>query len=153
MKFRTELFRIVKFILITGTVNVVFALVNTTFFRSAAASNIASSGVLASASSWGFTIVTTLITTLLNRYFTFRATEKWYIALPVMLAAAIAWQILRSYPLAVTAQISMQASLNMSTLLGFVWMALQYLLQRCVIYCHTTDTNGWYARFHPTNDE
>ena len=42
----------------------------------------------------------------------------------------------------------------MSNLLSVMWLLLQYLLQRCVIYCHTTDQNGWYRRFHSdTNEE
>lgn len=41
----------------------------------------------------------------------------------------------------------------MISILGVAWFVVSYLLQRCVIYCHTIDTNGWYRRFHPTNEE
>ena len=153
MKVRVELWRIVKFLLITFAVNLVFSLLNAGATQFLLANRSDSTGMWLSAISWGFTLGTTLVATLLHRYFTFRATEPWYIAVPIMLLAAVVWQLLRTLPQAAAAQLGMTAALNMSTLLGMVWFAVSYLLQRCVIYCHTTDTNGWYARFHPTNDE
>ncbi len=153
MKFRTELWRIIKFILITGAVNVVFSLLNSSFIRSGFASSLPSYGTVLSISGWVFTLLTTAITTLLNRYFTFRATEKWYIAVPFMLVAAIAWQLLRTLPMAAAAKAGQDVLLTTANWLSGIWFILQYLLQRCVIYCHTTDQNGWYRRFHPTNDE
>ena len=152
-KFCDELWRIVKFILITGLVNVIFSLANSYFIRSAAASNAAFLGVWVSASSWIFLLLTTAIATLLNRYFTFRATEKWYIALPVMLIAAVGWQVLQAYPMSIAARHGAEIAMSMSYLLSMIWPILSYLLQRCVIYCHTVDTTGWYRRFHPTNEE
>ena len=96
--------------------------------------------------------LTTLLT-LLHRYFTFRATEKWFIALPIMLLAAVVWQFVQALMLASFSKLGVNAVTALVTLLPFIWPVLSYLLQRCVIYCHTTDTNGWYRRFHPTNDE
>ena len=89
-----------------------------------------------------------MVLTLLHRYFTFRATEKWFIALPVMLIAAIVWQLVQAYMLSVISKRGVNAVTALAAVLPLVWPVLSYLLQRCVIYCHTTDTNGWYRRFH-----
>ncbi|MBQ2929503.1 MAG: hypothetical protein IJD99_04745 [Clostridia bacterium] len=153
MKFRTELWRIVKFLLITFAVNLVFSLINTGITTTLLANRSSSTGMWLSVLSWGFTLCTTLAATLLHRYFTFRATEPWYIAVPFMLVAAIIWQLVKSFPLNAAGNAGPQTIITMTYLLSFGWMILSYLLQRCVIYCHTTDTNGWYRRFHPTNDE
>lgn len=153
-KFCEELWRIVKFILITGVVNVLFSLANTAFFRSAAAANLPSLSTWLAIASWITSILTVILSTLLNRYFTFRATEPWYIAVPLMLVAVIAWLFLQPITMSIAAGRSAESAMTMSHLLSVLWPILQYLLQRCVIYCHTTDTNGWYRRFHPdTNEE
>lgn len=152
-KFRVELWRIVKFLLITAAVNLVFSLVNMGVTNALVASRSASAGTWLSVLSYAHTILTAIIAALLNRYFTFRATEKWYIAVPVMVIAALGWNWLAALPRAASAKLGMDAALNMISLLGMAWYVVSYLLQRCVIYCHTTDQNGWYRRFHPTNDE
>ena len=152
-KFFDELWRIVKFILITGLVNLVFTIANNVITNGLVASRSISVGQMLSMLSYAYTILTAIIATLLNRYFTFRATEKWYIAVPVMVIAALGWNLLTSLPRAASAQLGMNASLNMISILGAAWFVVSYLLQRCVIYSHTIDTNGWYRRFHPTNDE
>lgn len=156
MKFRTEVWRIIKFILITFAVNLVFSLINAGATQFLLANRSDSTGMWLSAISWGFTLGTTLVATLLHRYFTFRATEPWYIAVPIMLIAACLWQWLGSLFSAIFDQMALtniaQMYIAYVYIKGLLWMLLSYLLQRCVIYCHTTDTNGWYARFHPTND-
>ena len=154
LKFRVELWRIVKFLLITFAVNLVFSLANGSITNALVASRSASTGRVLSLLSWVFTIGSALVTTLVHRYFTFRATEPWYIALPIMVIAAVCWQLLKAFPLNAAAIAGAQSVVTMTYLLSGAWFILQYLLQRCVIYCHTTDTNGWYRRFHPdTNDE
>ena len=153
MKFRTEAWRVGKFILITGAVNLTFALLYSAATNALAASGISAAGEMLTALSYAYTILTTMIATLLNRYFTFRATEKWYIAVAVMAIAAMGWNWLAALPLAASANLGMNAALSMSSILGMLWFVVSYLLQRCVIYCHTVDTNGWFRRFHPTNDE
>ena len=153
MKFRVELWRIVKFLLITAAVNLVFALLDNVIIYKVLTSPSGTTGTWLSAISWGFTLGTTLVATLIHRYFTFRATEPWYIAVPIMLVAVIGWQLLEALPMGYSARLGMQSTVTMTYLLSFAWMILSYLLQRCVIYCHTTDQNGWYRRFHPTNDE
>ena len=153
MKFRVELWRIIKFILITGAVNLVFSLINAGITNTLVASRIRSVGQTLSVLSYAYTILTAIIATLLHRYFTFRATEKWYIAVPVMVIAAFGWNWLSALPRAASANLGMDAVLNMTTILGAAWFAVSYLLQRCVIYAHTIDTNSWYRRFHPTNEE
>lgn len=153
MKFRTELWRIVKFLLITAIVNLPLTILYGAITNALVANHSASTGVLLSVQYYAHLLISTLLLTLVHRYFTFRATEPWYIAVPIMLVAVIVWQLLKTYPMAITARQSQEAVTFMSNLLVVIWLPLQYLLQRCVIYCHTIDTNGWYARFHPTNDE
>ena len=154
MKFRTELWRIVKFLLITAIINLPLTILYGVVTNALVANHSASTGVLLSVQYYAHLLISTLLMALAHRYFTFRATEPWYIAVPLMLVAAIGWQLLKTYPMAIAARQSQAAVTSMSNLLAVVWLILQYLLQRCVIYCHTTDTNGWYRRFHPdTNDE
>ena len=153
MKFRTELWRIVKFLLITAIINLPLTILYGVVTNALVATHSASTGVLLSVQYYAHLLISTLLMALAHRYFTFRATEPWYIAVPLMLVAAIGWQLLKTYPLAIAARQNQAAVTSMSNLLAVVWLILQYLLQRCVIYCHTTDTNGWYRRFHPTNDE
>ena len=148
MKFRTELWRIVKFLLITFAVNLVFSLINGAVTNALVANPSLSTGRTLSLLSWAFNLGTVLVATLIHRYFTFRATEPWYIAVPFMLVAAIGWQLLKAYPLEAAAKTGAQSVITMTYLLASVWLVLQYLLQRYVIYCHTTDQNGWYRRFH-----
>ena len=153
MKFRTELWRIAKYILITGAVNIPLSILYGALINALAAGSSASTGTWLTVMNYAHLLISTLALTLLHRYFTFRATEKWYIAVPFMLVAAIAWQLLRTLPMAAAAKAGQDVLLTTANLLSGFWFVLQYLLQRCVIYCHTTDTNGWYKRFHPTNEE
>ena len=153
MKFRTEVWCVGKFILITGAVNLAVSFVTMAVTNALLANSSAYTGKLLSLSSYAYTILTAIITTLLNRYFTFRTTEKWYIAVPVMTIAALGWNWLSALPRAASAQLGINAAVNMISILGVAWFVVSYLLQRCVIYCHTIDTNGWYRRFHPTNEE
>ena len=154
MKFRVELWRIVKFLLITAIVNLPLTILYGTITNALVANHSASTGVLLSVQYYAHLLISTLLLTLVHRYFTFRATEPWYIALPIMVIAAVCWQLLKAFPLNAAAIAGAQSVVTMTYLLSGAWFILQYLLQRCVIYCHTTDTNGWYRRFHPdTNDE
>lgn len=112
-----------------------------------------SAGVAAAVHSNGQLLLSTTLLTLLHRQFTFRATEKWFIALPIMLIADFGWQFLSSLALSImTAAESNSPTQDDFAALGNLrsglWIVLSYLLQRCVIYCHTTDQNGWYRRFH-----
>ena len=153
MKFRVEIWRIAKFLLITAIVNLPLTILYGEITNALVANHSASTGVLLSVQYYAHLLISTLLLTLVHRYFTFRATEPWYIAVPIMLVAVIGWQLLKTYPMAIAARQSQEAVASMSNLLAVIWLLLQYLLQRCVIYSHTTDTNGWYRRFHPTNDE
>lgn len=157
MKFRTELWRIVKFLLITAAVNLLLMFLMLGIYRALLNSGV-SAGVAAAVHSYGQLLLSTTLLTLLHRQFTFRATEKWFIALPIMLIAAFGWQFLSSLALSImTAAESISPTQDdfaaLVNLRSGLWIVLSYLLQRCVIYCHTTDTNGWYRRLHPTNDE
>ena len=153
MKFRTELWRIVKFLLINMAVGVVLGLANGPILNAIMSSSNSSTGLWLSIHSYAHILLNATILTLVHRYFTFRATEPWYIALPIMLVFTLVWQWLGHLPMTFAARNGMETLTAMNNLLGFAAMLLQYLLQRCVIYCHTTDQNGWYRRFHPTNDE
>lgn len=151
--FATETWRAVKYLLITGAVNIVFALVSGAATTQILAADTAQAGQRLSVLSYACTVFAVSIATLLNRYFTFRATEKWYIALPVMLLAKLAWNLLTGMMVIQSAHSGTEAVSMTSNLLGLLWLAAAYPLQRCVIYCHTTDTNGWYARFRLGDDE
>ena len=81
-KFRVELWRIFKFILITLAVEAVFSPLNSMLVRTLMVNPDIPTGVWLAVFSWGFTIISTPVATLVHSYFTFRATVKWYIAVP-----------------------------------------------------------------------
>lgn len=153
MRFRIEAWRIIKYLLITAVVNVPLALLHGAVTNALVASQAASAGTLLTVQSYAHLLINTLLLTVLHRYFTFRATEPWFIAVPLMLLAALAWQLLKGFALTTAASSGQEALRIMSNGLAVTWFVLQYLLQRCVIYCHTTDRNGWYRRFHPDTKE
>ena len=149
MKFRVELWRIAKFILITLVVQLPFTIVNGYLVNALAASGQPGIGDRLAALTYANLLLSTMLLTLLHRYFTFRAAEKWFIALPIMLLAAVVWQFAQALMLTYASKQGVNAVTALSALLPFIWPVLSYLLQRYVIYCHTTDQNGWYRRFHP----
>lgn len=151
--FATEVWRAVKYLLITGAVNAAFALVSGAATTQILSADTAQAGQWLSVLSYAYTVFAVSIATLLNRCFTFRATEKWYIALPIMLLAKLAWNLLTGLMLIQVARSGTEVVSMTSELLGLLWILAAYPLQRCVIYCHTTDTNGWYARFRLGDDE
>ena len=153
MNFRVELWRIVKFILITLAVQLPFTIINGHLVNALVAGGQSGIGDALAALTYGNALLSTALLTLLNRYFTFRATEKWFIALPIMLIAAVVWQFAQSLMLASISKLGVNAITALAALLPFIWPALSYLLQRYVIYCHTTDQNGWYRRFHTDTKE
>ena len=153
-KFRVELWRIVKFLFINMAVGAILLLANGPILNAIMSTLNGSTGMWLTIHSYAHILLSATILTLVHRYFTFRATEPWYIALPIMLVFTLVWQWLGHLPMTFAARNGMETLTAMNNLLGFVAMILQYLLQRYVIYCHTTDTNGWYRRLHPdTNDE
>ena len=153
-RFHVELWRIVKFLLINMAVDTILGLANGPILNAIMSSLNGSTGMWLSIHSYAHILLSATILTLVHRFFTFRATEKWYIALPIMLVFMLAWQWLSHFPLVFAARNGQEVMITVSNLLGVAGLVLQYLLQRCAIYCHTTDTNGWYRRFHPdTNEE
>ncbi len=98
-------------------------------------------------------LLSTTAACLIHRYFTFRASEKWFIALPLMLAFAFAMQLLTAPVMTLAARYGTAALITASQALNVVTTVLAYLFQRYVIYRHSTDEGGWYRRFHPTNEE
>ena len=152
MKFRREMWRIAKFILITLAVQLPVTMINGYLVNALVAGNQPGIGDALAKLAYGNLLLSTTLLTLLHRYFTFRATEKWFIALPIMLLAAVVWQFVQALMLASFSKLGVNAVTALVTLLPFIWPVLSYLLQRCVIYCHTTDQNGWYRRFHTTNE-
>ena len=151
-KFRVELWRIVKFLLITATANLPLTILHGAIINGLVAAGQPSIGSALATLNYANILLSTTLLTFLHRYFTFRATEKWFIALPIMLLAAIAWQFMQAWILASVARLDVNAVTTSAAVLPIIWPVLSYLLQRCVIYCHTTDQNGWYRRFHPTNE-
>ena len=75
-KFRIELWRILRFVLITLAVEAVFSPLNSMLVGTLMANPDVPTGLWLSVFSWGFTIISTPVATLVHRYFTFRATEK-----------------------------------------------------------------------------
>ena len=153
MKFRVELWRIAKFILITLVVQLPFTIVNGYLVNALAASGQPGIGDRLAALTYANLLLSTMLLTLLHRYFTFRAAEKWFIALPIMLLAAVVWQFAQALMLTYASKQGVNAVTTLSAMLPFIWPALSYLLQRYVLYCHTTDQNGWYHRFHTDTKE
>jgi len=152
MKLRVELWRIIKFMLITAVISIFLEDIGFSFLLSLLEQHGSVSGSILSIHSIVSTIVCTVLLTVIHRYFTFRATEKWLVATASMVGAVFAWNFLYSFILSFSPNQGI-AIINASTMLKpHLWFVISYLLQRCVIYCHTTDTNGWYRRFHPTND-
>lgn len=145
----TETWRAVKYLLICTAVSLLLAQLNRAAINAVLAAEGIQIGLVLSVLSYAYTFLNTGICTLLNRYFTFRATEKWYIALPLMLLVNFGWNWLGGAVITLTGlSISMTPDLvaQQSMWRGILWVVASYLLQRCVIYVHTTDTNGWYAR-------
>lgn len=148
-RFATETWRAVKYLLICTVVSLLLTQLNLAATNAVLAAEGIQIGLALSVLSYAYTILNTGICTLLNRYFTFRATEKWYIALPLMLLVNFGWNWLGG---AVTTLMGLSSSmtptlaLQRSMWMGLLWMVASYLLQRCAIYSHTTDTNAWYAR-------
>ena len=151
-KFRVEIWRIVKFILITAAVNLPLTIAHGALVNGLVAVSQPGIGGWLAALNYVNILLSTTLLTLLHRYFTFRATEQWFIALPIMLLAVIAWQFMQAWILASVARLGVNAVTTSAAILPIIWPVLSYLLQRCVIYCHTTDQNGWHRRFHPTNE-
>ena len=156
----TEILRVAKYVLITLIVNLLLNLLWYPIYQwmmedgSAAMTMGAASAVF----SYGHLISSTIILTLLHRAFTFRATEKWYIAVPLMVVAAIGFRFLWAWGLALLQvamglQMTAMAFANLTSMQGILWMICAYLLQRCAIYCHSIDDNWWYRRRHPAVDE
>ena len=143
MKFHVEAWRVIKFILITVAVY----LPTSVYFVHFALH--APSETCLSLLGYTYVILNALVLTIVHRYFTFRATTKWYIAIPIMMVTSLVWHVLLEFLLS----IAVSSIADLSNYLWAMWFFLQYLLQRCVIYCHTTDQNGWYRRFHPDTKE
>lgn len=152
-KFRIELWRIVKFLLINIAVDLLLGLASIHILNAIMSTLNSSTGMRLTIHNYAHLFLGTTILTLVHRQFTFRATKKWYIALPIMMIFMLAWQWLSHFPLVFAARNGQEVMITVSNLLGVAGLVLQYLLQRCVIYCHTTDTNGWYRRFHPDTNE
>ena len=152
-KFRVELWRIAKFLLFSIVIDLLLGLISILIINEIMSSLNGSTGLRLTIHNYAHLFLGTTILTLVHRQFTFRATEKWYIALPIMLVFMLAWQWLSHFPLAIATRNSQETLTVMSNFLGIAGMLLQYLLQRYVIYCHTTDQNGWYRRFHTNTEE
>ncbi len=150
--FRTELWRIVKYILIGWGVNLVF-----TFIQAPVLSGLMeqsdSPGQALMLYSYGFILLNAAVSCLIHRYFTFRASEPWFVALPMMLLFTLGVQLLGSMVTVAAGRMGAETLVKVTYALNAVKWLLAYLFQRYVIYCHSTDEGGWYRRFHPANEE
>ncbi len=149
---RTEVWRIVKYILIGGLLNLAFTL-SYSYMVSPAVLESDAPGRLMTVWTYVQLLLSTTAACLIHRYFTFRASEKWYIALPLMLLFALGMRMLTSMVMALAGRLGTAAVITASQVISPVATVLAYLFQRYVIYCHSTDEGGWYRRFHPTNEE
>lgn len=148
---QVELSRIAKYLMITLAVNLLLSMLWLPVYRWMTAEGGQTIRWASALYSYGHLISGTILLTLLHRAFTFRATEKWYIALPLMVASALVFRVLSSWVLvmveaAAGMQITAVVLTRMTTLNSYLWMACAYLLQRYVIYCHSTDDNWWYRK-------
>ncbi len=151
-RFPTEGWRIAKYILISLATRVVLILIQQPLVNSIILSSDYP-GRMLTILSYGQILLSTLIACLIHRYFTFRSSEKLFVALPSMLAFAFVMQFLTSIVMHITARFGMEATLTASNVLGPVEAVLTYLFQRYVLYRRSIDQGGWYIRLHPTNDE
>ena len=119
-KFRVELWRIVKFLLITAAVNLPLTILHGAIINGLVAAGQPSIGSALAALNYANILLSTTLLTFLHRYFTFRAAEKWFIALPIMLLAAIAWQFMQAYVLSVTAKQGVEAMTAVAALLPII---------------------------------
>jgi len=156
----TEILRVAKYVLITLIVNLLLNLIWHPIYQWMLEDGPAAMtmGAASAVFSYGHLISSTIILTLLHRAFTFRATEKWYIAVPLMIVAALGFRFLWAWGLvllevAMGMQMTARVFANLTSLQGVLWTICAYLLQRCVIYCHSVDDNWWYRRFLPATDE
>ncbi len=149
--FSTEAWRIAKYILIAVAINTVFTVLQQPLLNAAMAAE--QPGRAMTLLSYGRIALSTVVGCLIHRYFTFRASEPWFIALPLMIVFAAGWRLVNGICLQVLGRVSVENIVQSSYLLGLIHLVLAYLFQRYVIYCHTTDDGGWYRRFHSTTEE
>ena len=152
-KFHDECWRIVKFLLVTFAVNIPLSLLYAKLTSVILATLY--TGMWLSLASYAYNLLSAAVAALVNRYFTFRATEKWYVAVPLVILAAFLFDWLEDYALILLARFSntIEVMMKASDISSLLWVVLSYLLQRCVIYRHNLDTNAWYNRFHPAYEE
>ena len=152
-RFCDECWRIVKFLLMTFAVNIPLSLLYAKLISVSLAT--VHTGMWLSLASCAYNLLSAAVAALVNRYFTFHATEKWYVAVPTMMAASFLWSCLSNITAMMIPQMSLAAGVNVGAayLENVLWLAVSYLLQRCVIYRHNLDTNAWYHRFHLAYEE
>ena len=88
MKFRREMWRIAKFILITLSVNLPLSLLNSFTINWLLSNNVSNIPTILDTLGYVQLAISCAVLTLLHRYFTFRSAEKWYVALPFMVGAS-----------------------------------------------------------------
>ncbi len=149
--FRTETWRIVRYILISLALNVGFALIRQPLVNNVILSSD-QPGWLLTYFSYGQILLNTLIACLIHRYFTFRSSKKWFVALLMMLGFALAMQFLSSFAMRMASRFGMEAMITASNMLSLAELILAYLFQRYVLYRDSIDTGAWYVRFHSDNN-
>lgn len=141
----TEGKRIVKFLLLTILVQYFLERLRPSLTRAILFSGSPQVDLWLTVLAYAYPLMIVAVCTLVNRSFTFRSSKNWFIAVLLMMLATFLWNILRSTVIA-----------DAGSWADLLWLAISYLLQRCVIYRGTLDTNGWYDRSqstHEANDE
>lgn len=155
MKFRTELWRIVKFLLITISTTLLFAVMYLSF-NNAVLQPESSCYEFLDGTLYALSGLCVLTQTLLHRWLVFRTKGPWW-AVAILVLLALFWTYFPFSNDSIDpdcARVYTPAYLSeLACWMVTLWLLVTYLSQRYLLYCHTTDTNGWYRRFHPTNDE
>ena len=154
-RFCDECWRFVKFLLMTFAVNIPLSLLYAKLISVIPVLATVHTGMWLYLPSCAYNLLSAALAALVNRYFTFRATEKWYVAVLTIMATPFLWSCLSNITAMMIVQMSLAAGVNVGAayLENVLWLAVSYLLQRCVIYRHNLDTNAWYHRFHLAYDE
>ena len=154
-KFRTELWRIVKFLLITISTTLLFAAMYLSF-NDAALQPESRCYELLDGTLYVLAGLCVLTQTLLHRWLVFRTNGPWWTVVIMVLLALFLTYVPFSNDSTDPDCARVYTPAYLSELAFWMvtfWLPVSYLLQRCVIYCHTTDTNSWYRRFHPDTNE
>lgn len=149
--FKTEGRRIVRYLLLTLAAQQLFERLSPSLTRAILFSGSPQTDLWMTLLVYCYPLVITAVCTLINRYFTFHASKKWYIAVLLMMLATVLWNILGNIIIMIRSS-SGEVISGAGYMEELLWLTVSYLLQRCVIYRHTLDTNNWYDHSRLTQE-